>query len=141
MSEFSYTFAHEQVVPRRLEDVFEFFSRAENLELLTPGWLHFRILSVDPQPLRTGTRISYALRVRGVPVRWASEIVEWEPPRRFVDVQKRGPYKLWRHTHRFQDEGEHTRIIDEVLYALPLGLLGRIVHRLIVRSDVEKIFA
>jgi ligand-binding SRPBCC domain-containing protein len=137
----TYTLVREQVVPRKLEDVFSFFARAENLQSLTPNWLNFRILSVDPQLMLEGTRISYALRVHGISVRWTSEIVEWDPPHRFVDVQIRGPYKLWRHTHRFEAESEGTRITDEVLYALPFGVLGRIAHRLMVRSDIEKIFA
>jgi ligand-binding SRPBCC domain-containing protein len=137
----TYSLVREQVVPRRLEEVFTFFARAENLECLTPGWLNFKILSVDPQPAQKGTQISYALRVHGLPLRWTSEIVEWNPPHSFVDVQVRGPYQLWHHIHRFQAEGERTRIIDEVLYALPLGSLGRVAHRLMVRSDVERIFA
>jgi ligand-binding SRPBCC domain-containing protein len=141
MSHSTYKLVHEHLVPRKLEEVFGFFSRAANLELLTPEWLHFRILSIDPQPIRRNTRISYALRVHGLSVRWTRAIVEWEPPHRFVDVQIRGPYKLWRHVHLFRAQGDHTRVTDEVLYALPLGVLGRIAHRLMVRSDVEKIFA
>lgn len=141
MKNVPYTLFREQFVPRKPEDVFDFFSRAENLEPLTPPWLHFRILSVDPRPLREGTRISYALRVHGLPLRWTSEIVEWTPPHGFVDVQVRGPYRLWRHAHRFRAEAGRTRIADEVLYALPFGVLGRITHRVMVRSDVEKIFA
>src|SRR5437899_1538566 len=124
-----YTLLHEQVVPCRLEEVFAFFACVENLEAITPEWLHFRILSVRPQPVQEGTLISYALRVRGLPVRWTSEIVEWNPPHMFVDMQVRGPYKLWRHTHRFAAEGNSTRITDEVQYALPLGFLGRIGHK------------
>jgi ligand-binding SRPBCC domain-containing protein len=141
MDRSAYKLVHEQLVPRKLEEVFSFFARAENLQTLTPKWLNFRILSVDPQPMREGTRISYALRVHGISLRWTSEIVEWDPPHAFVDVQIRGPYKLWRHTHRFAAQGESTRITDEVQYALPFGILGRIAHRFLVRSDVEKIFA
>jgi ligand-binding SRPBCC domain-containing protein len=141
MKHVPYTLLREQVVSRKLEEVFEFFSCANNLESLTPKWLHFKILSVDPQPVQKGSLISYRLRVHGLPVNWTSEIVEWNPPHKFVDLQVRGPYKLWRHTHRFRAEGERTRITDVVLYALPLGILGRVAHRLMVRSDVEKIFA
>jgi hypothetical protein len=96
-----YKLEHEQLVPRALHEVFSFFSRSENLEAITPAWLHFSVLSVAPQPLRKGTIIRYKLRVRGVPLRWTSEIVEWRPPHKFVDVQRKGPYKLWHHTHLF----------------------------------------
>jgi ligand-binding SRPBCC domain-containing protein len=135
-----YQLVHEQLVPRKLEEVFEFFSRAENLETLTPDWLHFKIESVDPQPVQMGTRINYKLRVRGLPLRWTSEIREWNPPAQFVDFQTRGPYKLWHHTHKFIAEGDKTRIVDEVLYELPFGPLGRIAHAVMVKSDVQKIF-
>ena len=135
-----YKLVREQLVPRPFEEVFSFFSRAENLEELTPGWLHFKILNIKPQPVQKGTIINYKLRLKGLPVRWCTEILEWNPPHGFVDFQQSGPYKLWHHTHRFIEEGKCTRIVDEVLYDLPFGLIGRIAHWLMVRRDVEKIF-
>jgi uncharacterized protein len=136
-----YVFRAEQFVPRRLEEVFEFFSKAENLELLTPQWLNFRILSVAPTPVQKGTLIRYSLRYRIFPIRWTTEIVEWDPPHRFIDVELKGPYKLWHHEHRFVAEANGTRIIDEVKYELPFGIFGSIAHALKVRKDVETIFA
>jgi ligand-binding SRPBCC domain-containing protein len=130
----------EQFVPRPLAEVFDFFSKAENLQELTPAFLHFRILSVDPAPVRKGTLIKYSLRWRIFPIRWTTEIIEWEPPYRFVDVQLKGPYKLWHHEHRFVAEGNGTRIIDEVQYQLPFGVFGSIAHSLKVKKDVEAIF-
>jgi len=135
-----YRLVHEQLVPRKLEEVFDFFSRAENLETLTPGFLHFKIVSVSPLPVQKGTLINYKLRVRGLPLRWTSEIREWNPPTQFVDFQTGDPYKFWHHTHRFIAEGNNTRIMDEVLYDLPFGPLGRLAHSVLVKSDVEKIF-
>jgi ligand-binding SRPBCC domain-containing protein len=135
-----YILCAEQFVPRPLPDVFEFFSNAKNLQRLTPEWMHFRILSVDPEPVRQGTLISYSLRWRIFPIHWTTEIIAWEPPHRFVDIQLKGPYKLWRHEHRFVAEGNGTRILDEVQYSLPFGPLGRIAHALKVKKDVETIF-
>lgn len=131
----------EQYVPRPLHEVFDFFSKAENLEQLTPKWLNFRILSVEPTPVQKGTLINYSLRWRIFPIRWTTEIIEWEPPNRFVDIQLKGPYKLWHHEHRFVAEGTGTRIMDEVRYLLPFGFLGSIAHSLKVKKDVETIFA
>ncbi|MFY9648200.1 MAG: SRPBCC family protein [Terriglobales bacterium] len=136
-----FVFRAEQFVPRPLNEVFDFFSKAENLQQLTPPWLHFRILSVDPAPVRKGTLIRYSLRWRIFPIRWKTEILEWEPPQRFVDLQLKGPYKLWHHEHRFIAEGGGTRITDEVQYELPFGILGSIAHTLKVKRDVETIFA
>ena len=135
-----YVFRAEQLVARPLNEVFDFFSRAENLQELTPPWLHFHILSVDPQPVRKGTLIRYSLRWRIFPIRWTTEIVEWDPPHGFVDVQLKGPYQLWRHQHRFIAEGNGTRILDEIQYRLPFGVFGKLARALKVRHDVEGIF-
>ena len=141
MADKTYTLAFTQQVARPLPEVFNFFSQAENLEELTPPWLNFKILKAEPQPVQQGTLIDYSLRVHGIPLRWRSEIVEWEPPHRFVDLQLRGPYKLWRHEHRFEDHDGGTLISDRVELALPLGVLGRMVYKIKVRSDVQEIFA
>ena len=101
--------------------------------------LRFHIVRADRE-LHEGSRIEYQLRVRGVPMRWVSEIAEWKPPYRFVDTQLRGPYALWRHQHTFTTERGGTRIGDEVEYAMPLGIAGVIAHALVVRRDVESIF-
>jgi uncharacterized protein len=135
-----FIFHAEQYVPHPLDEVFEFFSKAENLQQLTPAWLHFRILEVEPSPVRKGTHIRYSLRWRVFPIQWTTEITEWEPPHRFVDVQLKGPYKLWHHEHRFAAEGSGTRISDEVQYLLPFGMVGSIAHALKVKKDVETIF-
>ncbi len=127
-------------VPHSVPEVFDFFSRAENLERLTPPWMHFRILTPLPIPMKQGATIAYALRVRGVPIRWLTEIELWNPPYEFVDVQVKGPYKLWHHTHRFSESEGGTSIEDAVRYVLPFGLLGRLIHRIQVARDIEKIF-
>jgi hypothetical protein len=127
-------------VPRPIGQVFAFFSRAANLETLTPAFLNFRIVEA-PEGIRVGSRIKYVLRLRGVPVRWITEIVAWEPPLRFVDIQLSGPYSSWHHEHRFTEERGGTRMEDEVRYALPFGPLGQIAHWVVVRKDVERIFS
>ena len=140
MADKTYTLSFEQQVARPRPEVFDFFSRAENLEILTPPWLNFKILDVKPQPVQQGTLINYSLRVHGVPLRWTSEIVEWKPPRHFVDLQLRGPYKLWRHEHRFEERDGGTLISDTINLALPLGLLGQLAYKIKVKSDIEEIF-
>ncbi len=88
-----------------------------------------------------GTLLDYRLRLHGVPVRWQTLIRSWEPPLRFVDVQVKGPYSLWEHTHEFEPDGAGATVIhDRVRYAIPLGLLGGLAHRLFVRRDLERIF-
>ena len=127
-------------LPRPLPEVFDFFSRAENLERITPPWMGFRIITPPPIEMKKGATIAYALRVRGIPLRWLTEIERWNPPFEFIDVQSKGPYTLWRHTHRFSEVEGGTSIEDIVDYALPFGPLGRLVHRVQVARDLSKIF-
>jgi ligand-binding SRPBCC domain-containing protein len=130
----------EQLVPRELPVVFEFFSRAGNLERITPPWLSFGLITPEPIEMRSGTLIEYRLRVHGVPVRWVSRIEEWEENRLFVDRQLRGPYGLWHHRHEFTAVPGGTRVRDHVEYALPFGILGDLVHLALVRRDLTRIF-
>ena len=135
-----HTVRREQQVPRPPDEVFDFFSDARNLDEITPPWLGFRTLTAGPLRLAAGTRIRYRLSLHGAPVTWTTEIRRWNPPWRFVDVQVRGPYDLWHHTHRFEPSNGGTRMIDLVRYRLPFGPVGRVVNALIVRRDVERIF-
>ncbi len=133
-------FERSQRVPAGPHEVFAFFSAARNLEVLTPSWLRFEVLTPEPIDLREGTLIDYRLRLHGLPLRWRSRIESWTPPRAFVDRQLRGPYRLWHHRHEFEPDGDATVVRDIVHYALPLGPLGGLAHRAIVRRDLERIF-
>jgi ligand-binding SRPBCC domain-containing protein len=118
--------------------VFGFFSDANRLELLTPGWLKFQVLTPGPIRIGQGAVIDYRLRLHGIPIRWQSRISVWEPPVRFVDEQVRGPYTFWRHEHRFEEKQGGTLCHDRVEYGVPGG---RIVNALFVRPDLAKVFA
>jgi ligand-binding SRPBCC domain-containing protein len=129
-----------QSVPRPHEEVFAFFSDPDNLARITPPWLGFR-MRTPRQEMRQGLRIAYRIRPLGVPQRWRSEITLWDPPHRFVDEQVRGPYRSWHHLHEFHAVDGGTEIRDTVRYTLPLGPLGRLAHALVVRRQLESIFA
>jgi ligand-binding SRPBCC domain-containing protein len=134
-----YTIEREQWVPRPLAEVFEFFSNARNLELLTPAWLKFHVLTA-PAEIASGVHIRYRLLWHGIPLHWTTRITCWNPPHDFEDLQLSGPYKLWRHTHGFRSCNGGTQMTDRVAYALPFGLLGRLAHALQVRRNVAEIF-
>lgn len=135
-----HVFHASQFVDLPRSRVFEFFSKAENLEEITPKRLRFEILTPLPIKMALGVLIDYRLRLGGIPFRWRTRITRWEPGVRFVDEQLKGPYALWHHTHRFRDENGGTRMEDEVRYRLPLSPLSEIVHPL-VRKQIEGIFA
>ena len=132
-----FTLSSRVWLPKPLREVFPFFADARNLEVLTPPWLRFEVLSKGPVAMAEGRRIDYRLRLRGVPVRWQSEITVWEPPKRFIDAQRRGPYRLWVHEHRFDERDGMTLAEDLVRYAVPGGWVA---DCLFVRRDVRRIF-
>ena len=125
-------------LPHRCNEVFPFFAEATNLERITPPWLRFEVLTRPPIEMRAGTLIDYRIRVHGIPIRWRTEITSWDPPHQFVDVQRRGPYSLWQHTHTFEERDGGTLCGDYVRYR-PRG--GALVNWLFVRRDVARIFA
>jgi len=131
------TLETEQLLPRPIDEVFAFFADAGNLERITPAFLRFRILTPSVE-MREGALIEYSIRLRGVPIRWRTRITRWDPPHCFVDEQIRGPYRLWRHTHRFEPSDDGTLCRDLVEYRPPFDWL---VHAWLVRPDLERIFA
>jgi ligand-binding SRPBCC domain-containing protein len=130
-------FKSEEWLPAPRPDVFRFFADASNLEAITPPWLHFRLVTPVPVDIRQDAVIDYRLRVHGIPIRWQSVITVWDPPHRFVDEQRRGPYRRWVHTHDFIEERGGTTVRDSVEFDVPLAPLSR----WFVERDVRRIFA
>jgi ligand-binding SRPBCC domain-containing protein len=136
----SFILRREQCIPRSIPDVFAFFADPKNLEAITPPWLNFRILTPEPIAMRAGTHIMYRLSWHRFPLRWVTEIREWEPPAAFTDVQVHGPYTLWQHSHTFRPAEGGTLMCDLVRYTLPLGPIGHCAHVLVVKADLNAIF-
>jgi uncharacterized protein len=127
-------------IPAPLEEVFRFFSEPANLGVITPASMGFTILKGPGRPLRAGDRVEYRIRVAGVPLRWVTLITEWEENRSFTDVQERGPYARWVHTHTFEQTAPGVLMHDRVEYELPLGIIGRIFGGWFVRRQLAAIF-
>lgn len=135
-----YVLERTQFVARPRAEVFPFFADAANLARLTPPFLGFEIVTPRPIEMRAGTIIDYRIKLNGIPLTWRTQIESFTPGEQFIDVQVRGPYKLWRHTHTFRDVDGGTELGDRVEYALPLGPLGRLAHALIVKRQLRTIF-
>ena len=128
----------EIIVPVSLNETFAFFADAANLQRITPPWLHFSILTRMPVEMTAGQEIAYRISLYGLPMPWRSRIDVWEPGVCFVDRQLVGPYRWWRHEHRFEAvAGGGTRVIDHVDYAPRVGWLSGAL----VRRDLQRIFA
>jgi uncharacterized protein (TIGR01777 family) len=130
----------EQWLPHAAERIWPFFCDANNLEDITPPFLAFRVLGMSTPAIGAGTLIDYRLRLNGIPFAWQTRIDTWDPPRRFVDLQAKGPYGLWHHTHDFVPLDGGTLMRDTVRYRLPAGWLGAAAGGGKVARDVERIF-
>jgi ligand-binding SRPBCC domain-containing protein len=136
----TYRFACSISLPVSLQEAFAFFENPHNLARITPPWLNFRITSRERIEMRKGAEIAYQIRWLGLPLNWKTVITEYEPPFFFVDEQARGPYAYWHHRHDFKPTEYGALVSDQVDYALPLGPVGWLAHRLVVRRQLEEIF-
>jgi uncharacterized protein (TIGR01777 family) len=127
-------------IDRPVSEVFDFFSEAKNLERITPRFLNFKILSQTTPDIQEGTRFDYRLSLHGLPLKWKSEITEWEKNKSFKDVQIKGPFKRWHHSHRFYSAMGGTLVEDVVDYGVPFGSLGQFFAGPFIRKDLNQIF-
>jgi ligand-binding SRPBCC domain-containing protein len=137
----TYTFETQTILNKPIQEVFPFFANAENLDKVTPPWLKFEILTPMPIEMKIGTQVDYRLRLHGIPIRWRSEITEWDPPHKFTDIQIKGPYQFWKHKHLFSADSNRTKMVDRIQYRIPGWIFSPIVHSLFVKHDLDKIFA
>ena len=125
----------------RLDEAWAFFSDPRNLGRITPPSMRFEILSPLPARVYPGLLITYRVRpLLGLPVTWITEITQVVEPRLFVDEQRFGPYRFWHHLHMFREVDDGTEMRDIVHYALPIGILGRAAHGLLVAPRLREIF-
>jgi len=129
-----------QYIDEPIEKVFDFFSEAKNLEKITPEYLKFRITYQSTPKIKEGTIFKYKLRVHGLPVKWKTNIINWNTNEQFTDYQVKGPYKVWYHTHTFYQIGDGVLMVDDVLYKLPFAYFGELFGLWLVKKDVPDIF-
>jgi ligand-binding SRPBCC domain-containing protein len=129
------------IINKPLSEVFEFFSKAENLNKLTPPKVHFTILTPLPIPMFPGQIIKYRIKLFGIPFFWKTEITAWNPPFKFEDKQLSGPYVIWNHQHLFKEVDGKTEMTDIVTYKSKGWILAPFLHLLFVDKNVNEIFA
>ncbi|MEE4311404.1 MAG: SRPBCC family protein [candidate division KSB1 bacterium] len=136
-----YILETETILDMPLDEVFPFFADAHNLNRVTPPWLNFEIISDRDIEMQVGTQVQYRLKLHSIPVRWQSEITEWDPPYKFTDTQIQGPYRLWIHEHIFASEADKTIMRDRVTYAVPGRIFAQLIHSVFVKRDLDRIFS
>lgn len=136
-----YQLKRQQVINCSLEEAWAFFSTPRNLDKLTPDSVGFKITHCDSETAHEGQMIGYKVKVAPfIWVTWLTEITKVNDRESFVDDQRIGPYKVWHHTHRFEQHEGGVLMTDEVTYVMPLGILGDIVHALFVKNKLRHIF-
>ncbi|MDB5105143.1 MAG: cell division inhibitor [Fibrobacteres bacterium] len=132
----------KQILPIGLDEAWAFFSDPGNLPFITPPDMGFTVLSAPPPDIHPGLILRYSVRpLPGFRTTWVSEITEVRAPDFFVDEQRQGPYRLWRHEHRFSAVPGGVLVEDLVRYRLPFGFLGAIFAGALVRRKLDGIFS
>ena len=129
-----------QIIDKPIKEVFSFFENPENLEKITPTNLGFKIKTPKPLVMKEGAIFEYTIRLGIIRFPWKTLITIYDPPFKFQDIQKFGPYKKWEHTHEFFEIGNKTKMIDTVNYDLFPSFLSKIINKLFVKKRVEEIF-
>jgi ligand-binding SRPBCC domain-containing protein len=131
----------EQKLNISIEEAWEFFSNPNNLKVITPKWLNFKVTSEIPDKMYAEMIIAYKVHpVLGVPTTWVTEITHVKEPFYFVDEQRFGPYKLWHHQHHFKESDNGVEMTDIITYALPFDPISRPLNSLLVEKKVIEIF-
>ncbi len=131
-----------QKIPAGLDEVWELFSNPGNLLKLTPAYLGLRITSAgDHAIIFPGQIIEYTVRpLWRIPFHWITEIREVDHRKFFMDVQRKGPYRVWEHSHYFKEIGGGVEMTDMIRYQNPLGVLGRMANKVLVQKRLRQIF-
>jgi ligand-binding SRPBCC domain-containing protein len=124
------------------ETAWTFFSSPYNLSRITPPGMRFRVLpGADTGTISEGMMIRYSVSpLLRIPLRWTTRITQVDPLKSFTDHQQKGPYRVWNHVHEFFPNGSGVLMKDTVEYELPFGIMGKIMHTLVVRKKLERIF-
>ncbi len=136
-----YSFKRTQKIPLSLDKAWEFLSNPKNLSLLTPKEMNMTILSGADRDMYPGQIIQYSVTpLAGIKTKWVSEITQFKKGKYFVDVQLAGPYAYWHHQHFIHKIEGGVEMEDIITYKVPFGILGKMIHPILVKPKLEAIF-
>jgi ligand-binding SRPBCC domain-containing protein len=136
-----YRLEQKQILPITKTECWKYFSDPSNLQKITPPDMDFVIKSDLPPAIHAGQIIIYRIQVLpGVKLNWVTEITHVVENNYFVDEQRFGPYRFWHHQHFFNEFENGMEVQDIVHYAIPFGILGRLINSLFIKERLDKIF-
>ncbi|MDY0781417.1 SRPBCC family protein [Tenacibaculum sp. IB213877] len=136
-----YQLHKKQKLPISVDKAWDFLSDPKNLKVITPNYMGFNILSGAERKMYPGQIIQYIVTpVLGIKTKWVTEITHVVDKNYFVDEQRFGPYSLWHHKHFIKPIDGGVEMEDIIDYKLPLGILGQIIHPILVKPKLEEIF-
>ncbi len=139
---YTHLLSTSQIIAIPVEKVFSFFEKPENLFEITPDWLNFRFDNKGGQSQTCeGAEFDYTIRWFAIRIKWHATISEYRHPEMFTDIQVQGPYDMWRHLHTFEPVPEGTLMRDFVTYRIPFGLMGNILHSIMIKKQLKDIFS
>ena len=137
-----YSLHKTQKLPISLDEAWEFLSNPKNLKIITPDYMSFNIISKIDRPLYIGQIIQYIVTpLLGIKTKWVSEITHIQEKKYFVDEQIYGPYSLWHHKHFIKEINGGVELEDIIDYKVPLGIIGQLIHPILVKPKLEEIFS
>ena len=137
-----YQLKRTQFIKVDIKTCWDFFSSPTNLKVITPSYMGFEVKTEVPEKMYEGLMIAYTVRpLLGIPMSWITEIKTVKENEFFVDEQRQGPYTIWHHEHHFKAVEGGVEMTDIVSYVIPLGFLGKMAHPILVRKQLEEIFA
>ena len=130
-----------QFLPVSVADAWDFFSSPKNLEVITPADVNFTIHTELPEKIFPGLLINYQITVLpGTRLNWLTEITEVKHHEFFVDEQRKGPYRYWRHEHYFTKLDAGVMMTDKLYYEIGRSVLGWLGGKIYVHKKVIAIF-
>ena len=130
-----------QNLPISVDEAWDFLSDPANLKTITPDYMGFNILSGADRKMFPGQIIKYIVTpLAGIPTKWVTEITHVKDKEYFVDEQRFGPYALWHHKHFIKAIPGGVEMEDIIDYKLPMGILGKLAHPIVVKPKLKEIF-
>ncbi len=133
-------FSQTSTLPVNVQTCFNWHERDGALERYIPPWENTEVLHRTGSIL-PGGQVHIIIRPGGIPIKWIAHHTEYEKNVYFKDLQFKGPFKSFIHTHRFyQDKTENSStLVDDIHYTLPYGWLGNLMQKNI-HQQLEQTF-